>query len=68
MTSRLLPHRRLAVLAGTVALLAAAGFGARAANATTEPPADTTAGTEAADTTARYGSHGFRGTRRCRSH
>ena len=47
MTSRSLSHRRLAVLTGTVALLAAAGFGANAATASTEPPADTTAGTEA---------------------
>lgn len=46
MTSRSIPHRPLAVLTGTVALLAAAGFGASAAGATTEPPADTTAGTE----------------------
>ena len=41
MTPRSLPHRRLAVLTGTVALVAAAGFGTSAVNATTEPPADT---------------------------
>lgn len=51
MTSRSLPNRRLVVLAGTVALVAA-GLGAGAATATTEPPADTPTDTEAMGTEA----------------